>query len=1764
MTSIAPAPVHSSLPLLAPDDQSPPATEGANTRAVLERTSSGSPVPQSPGAHLGPLGGALSWPIPLSADEQRRLRLITLNQAHALGDHPLVMQTKGGVLEFLRYRQPLSAEVGNDPAKMLEALVRSPQGQLMGKALQQTMRGIDSQSSVSDYLLAALILQLDPESITAPERNKVAGFDLSCDQHAGQHASTVVGGLAERLSQAGRTSAALAHVGAYLLLAKSAPQFLIQDIPPTVKIGSQAWASLTIAAMTIEAQTPGKVPGMTFAQVMSEAQAAQQLDPAVTQAAQTVALLDWGVANGVLAKKPDDNYLPAHLEAVTSAFNAQLNTRLAASQVLDKALPTRKEIALAKLKERFGDLGAFFEEKIFAVDQHYVVIEGGTHSLLDIALIDWLEPRPFKAHEPSSSLKGNALHRVLTRLNANPQFGVPDEFERQFNLAIEEKKAAVHTVVRHMISQLPLADRKNLEFGKISLFQEGSYVMDGHFNNRYGQNKPQLLVKTQWQGESQAYVIDFNKGTIETTSLNETTVRETRVGNKVSTIKAFRPKHKADDLGRDRPLNDWLGDSFSSARSQAIATAFVEHLNLDDPAIKQQARGQTALDTANAQLSEFLLNLIPFRSAIVNFQNGRVGEGAFDLLLDVFGFLTAGTAAAGKLLKVGRSALSIGGKALKAARVIGVATIDLLNPVGGVGDLPKLVGAGGLYLLSKGAKAINKLRGATANYDVLKAISKQYDAAATGVMKVAEQAVEGAAVLKGGHWYAFDADTLRPYGSPLEEFTASTRAVAGEVDTAHLDQMNELSHELFGHFTVPDAKIAGLSRNSQGVYVAADGHSSHIRHTDSNGKTAVYEVRQVSRTQEGAIEARVYHNNRQTELLVQHIQGDQWHRLGADGGGKQISAEHLRAWEALPRQEQITLTPRGFAKKNHLPQKTFEHYVKPDGQLSDTGVIVRDRPANTFPTKVDETHVREWQNMTQAARDEMTLDGFIGLHNLRPGTFKSYVRQDGTPMIRGEALLKASVAARSNQITDDHLRQWDELFRNPDNALTSAQFVSQHRLSQRSWERYVRADGSLTQVGVQRLQQARQSAALASTGQAPLSMADHLRAWQALSLEQQQSLTREGFARHKHVHPKVFERYVQPNGQLTVLGAAVHDRLPNTPFYAVTETHIRDWQDMTQAQRDVMTIEGFAELYHVNPGSFKTHVRKDGTLGPVGRELMDRVAGVVPNRITDDHLRQWKAHFENPDNGVTQAQFTRDNGLHPATWRDWVNTDGSLKSTATERLERAALGPATHAPRAPMVVISAEHLREWEALSPAQQVGTPRKNFVRHKHISPRTFDHYVQLDGKLSPTGVLVRDRAANTPVDKVTEAHIQTWQDMTQQARDAMTMEGFAGQHNLSVHSFRSHVRADGSLSAVGQALVSNATDGAYRRITGDLLRQWQALAANADNSVTQAQFLQEHRLSPSVWTKYVKTDGSFTAIAVQRLERLQQSPRPRVTPEQPSTDTARKRPASDALDPPQAKVADRTPHAQTPQDVEAAGPTSTVPPVVIKVEPSDFPRLPAHQVDNSLPILQDPKDPTISLTRSLEGPIDDIRIAYWNGLLDGLDSGTKARVSAQIKTSIKEWLRTERQHQSRFDEILEVLTPLDDGGPSRGASVWARRDIAQYEVLGPYAGKYHASEASLFEEQRKQGSRAVLTYLFGTRSGERTVSGLHTGNSLSLINTSQLGNGPAWQSNNVVSISVGKNLTFYVALRDIKQGEELLLDYGPFYKPVPDIAIKPDPDR
>jgi len=731
---------------------------------------------------LGNLEGALGWPVPMSADDQQRLHNLALNYATA-PDQPTVKQTPGSLLAYLREQTTLAPDVLGDPVKTLNALVSSPAAQQLGKSLQEGMQHVATDSSAMDHLLAAMTLQLDPESITEANRNLTAGFDLAHEDHWNQTADKVVQALGKHLVANGKTSPDLAGVAAYLLLASRAPVFLIKDIPSTVTYGSPAWVNLAVAATTIEAQTPGRVASMTFAEVMLEAESAGLTDRSVTHDAQREALIDWGVVQGVLVKKADHLYSAEELAALLSEFEARTASMTSATQVFEKELPSRALKADTVLKERFPGLEALYDKRLIHVsyqkrrpwgDVFYEPGPVGPHSLRDIVMMD---------------LKGSVRYsssdsRIpLDKLNAISTFGVLESFNQEFKAAINEKKVAMNTAIRHLISQLPLEDRKNFELGKLSFFYNQSTTLSTELipiwgNTLHPKEEP-LLVRVERGGKATDYEISFKEGSIRSFLPNRAEPKTTRNGNvKCETI-AFSPSKGGSSLRKEQPPTDKaVPDSFNGARSQLIADAFVEHTNFDDEAILEQARGLTYHDKnekrANA-ISNFILELVPFYSAINCFRKGKVFEGLSHLDMDLFGFVTAGMSTAGKMIKIAGTTASAVSKGARAAKVIGMATFSALNPLGGLGDAAiggaRLAGKGLQFLRNKATKAANAIRGATGSYDVLKAAGKGHGTAVIGTYPSGNVSLQTVAVFKNNRWYHYDPIKKNVFGAPIKNFS---------------------------------------------------------------------------------------------------------------------------------------------------------------------------------------------------------------------------------------------------------------------------------------------------------------------------------------------------------------------------------------------------------------------------------------------------------------------------------------------------------------------------------------------------------------------------------------------------------------------------------------------------------------------------------------------------------------------------------------------------------------------------------------------------------------------------------------------------------------------------------------------------------------------------------------------------------------------------------------------------------------------------------
>ncbi len=216
---------------------------------------------------------------------------------------------------------------------------------------------------------------------------------------------------------------------------------------------------------------------------------------------------------------------------------------------------------------------------------------------------------------------------------------------------------------------------------------------------------------------------------------------------------------------------------------------------------------------------------------------------------------------------------------------------------------------------------------------------------------------------------------------------------------------------------------------------------------------------------------------------------------------------------------------------------------------------------------------------------------------------------------------------------------------------------------------------------------------------------------------------------------------------------------------------------------------------------------------------------------------------------------------------------------------------------------------------------------------------------------------------------------------------------------------------------------------------------------------------------------------------------------------------------------------------------------------------------EIDNSAPTLRRPNTPSEAAHDLTEAFISSLRVTQYAAdlkkLIDGLPRQEQDPTKKKILTECKAYLTKEmkEEHGEVVDSWVQALVPLDDG-PERGLSLFAKRDIPKFTVLGAYAGVLHENEASLRDAMKHKGSKPVLTYLFETGSKSRSIDASSSSNSLALMNTAHLPYDDSERSlsnvNNIGAVRIGKNYTFYVALKDITRGEELFIDYGETYNP------------
>ncbi|QXQ18199.1 hypothetical protein [Pseudomonas tolaasii] len=735
-------------------------------------------------------GGLLSKGVPLSEDAQKKIIETVGTWKATQTQVPLGAGGEvGSLFEYLKRAVPESLRplADKDSEAFLKALIVTPQARALGQQLQDAIGAFPTATSGQEALLAALVLAVDPAG--GLQRNNLAGYDLFQPDNKGRSSADIVKRFEAHLE--GRVGPEMAKVVAYQLLAMSAPEFLVKEMPDTLVYGSLQWATFSAEVSRSEQEVSGSSIGRSYDQIRQRgvlgpvtAVQEQQSQMAVLQS-----LIDWGVANGVITKN-SEGYSAETIEKVSAAMQKMAESMLESLKQVMAALPTRRDLALAELTKVYGEEYAhLFEKKFLQRRMGYDLVK---KSPLDLYMSGELNSA-WQSLDP-------AFPHAKVQAGISKLPDIKKVFEQAFDDHGDSFSEAAGTLFQHQVSQLPVEDRRRFEHGSVSMmhvreipnskFPEGSeeHPLFKHF----GQGA--VHIETVLNGEFVSYVYSPILGKILKNGEPIPGVPEgwhikrrkhhsdplygVVVGNKNYTLRANWAAHQSVPHSKSDTLPA-IGTP--SERAKELARMMSHNYKAAVEELRETAKGETESEKSRRKtkvLKNFMLGLVPFYGFVTSVVKGDKHEAVVNGLFDFVSLIVPGAKGGVSAVKFGVSATN---NTLRILKGVAKEGIKAGNPFGSIYDA-----GSGLFKLGKTAvKTLPSVKLPSLDFDRLRHVSGRSGSwniphggykqtIADGVYRpVGEDgnAVPVLASQQNGKWYALDPKTLTPYGPELTHFT---------------------------------------------------------------------------------------------------------------------------------------------------------------------------------------------------------------------------------------------------------------------------------------------------------------------------------------------------------------------------------------------------------------------------------------------------------------------------------------------------------------------------------------------------------------------------------------------------------------------------------------------------------------------------------------------------------------------------------------------------------------------------------------------------------------------------------------------------------------------------------------------------------------------------------------------------------------------------------------------------------------------------------
>ncbi|KJZ43124.1 hypothetical protein [Pseudomonas fluorescens] len=325
-----------------------------------------------------------------------------------------------------------------------------------------------SDESLQQILLTALLLDLHPMVGQQEPRNQVAGFDLYAAQHIEKSFARVQTEFERHLINNHRITEQNAALASHLLLAGTAPEFLVKDLPPTLLLGTPQWVDYCRIIAVQEIISPGSSRSMTHAQIqhLMKSDSVTESQQSLNALAAVDPVIDWALLNGIVTHNEVNRSVKDSLEVAVAAYARLAKTFAETAETLSRPLPTRKSVALDILKQVAKGCSYLEDDVLHQTSNRLLEDVYGKPFLtspVDLLMSNDLQTGDWDLKHGESIYK--AFPKMLPNLIS------PDgEFYRQFNRNYVSHVQAMSTHLKLALSSLPLPDRARLLRGQVTIF----------------------------------------------------------------------------------------------------------------------------------------------------------------------------------------------------------------------------------------------------------------------------------------------------------------------------------------------------------------------------------------------------------------------------------------------------------------------------------------------------------------------------------------------------------------------------------------------------------------------------------------------------------------------------------------------------------------------------------------------------------------------------------------------------------------------------------------------------------------------------------------------------------------------------------------------------------------------------------------------------------------------------------------------------------------------------------------------------------------------------------------------------------------------------------------------------------------------------------------------------------------------------------------------------------------------------------------------